>query len=171
TWTTTFEAAGVDVDLGAEWVAPGHHLAVVREATRYGLDLALDQTDGWDDADPLDSEARAQYERALARLDDDAALIDFDRPDWYRTVEHLDVPMARYVAELGLPERVRGVLLAESFALMGADENEYSAISLLHEVSGFGSARAAFEGESARIAGGTDGIARAIARQLGPRVR
>ncbi|MEW2571829.1 NAD(P)/FAD-dependent oxidoreductase [Streptomyces sp. NPDC047070] len=171
TWTTTFQAAGAEVDLGAEWVAPHHHHAVVREASRYGLDLALDQTEGWDDASPLEPAARDRYERALARMDEDAALIDFDRPDWYRTVEHLDVPMARYVAELDLPQSAREVLLASSFALMGANENDYSAISLLHEVCGFGSARAAFEGESARIAGGADGIARAIAGELGSRVR
>lgn len=171
TWTTTFPAAGAQVDLGAEWVAPDHHKAVVREASRYGLDLALDQTQGWDDTDPLEPVARAQYERALAHLDEDAALIDFDRPDWYRAVEHLDIAMARYVAELDLPENAREALLADSFALMGADENEYSAISLLHEVCGFGSARAAFAGESARIAGGADGIARAIADQMGSRVR
>ncbi|MFC9488288.1 flavin monoamine oxidase family protein [Streptomyces hydrogenans] len=171
TWTATFEAAEVAVDLGAEWVAPDHHSAVVREAARYGLALALDQTKDWQDADPLDEAERSEYERALARLDKDAALIDFDRPDWYRAVEDLDVSMARYVEELGLQAKARQALLAESFALMGANENDYSVISLLHEVSGFGSARAAFEGESARIAGGTDGIARAIAEQLGPRVR
>ncbi|MFF0698530.1 flavin monoamine oxidase family protein [Streptomyces tendae] len=171
TWTTTFQDAGADVDLGAEWVAPDQHRAVVREASRYGLDLALDQTQDWDDADPLDPAARSQYERALARLDEDAALIDFDRPDWYRAVEHLDIPMASYIADLDLPENARGLLLAESFALMGANEADYSAISLLHEVCGFGGARTAFEGESARIAGGTDGIARAIADQLGSRVR
>ncbi|MEU6103335.1 flavin monoamine oxidase family protein [Streptomyces flaveolus] len=171
TWTATFEAAGIAVDLGAEWVAPDHHTAVVREAARYGLELMLDQAEGGDEAERLDPVVRSEYQRALARLDKDAALIDFDRPDWYRAVEDLDVSMAEYVADLGLPKAARERLLAASFALMGADENDYSVISLLHEVSGFGNARAAFEGESARIAGGTDGIARAIADQLGPRVR
>ncbi|MFF3501229.1 flavin monoamine oxidase family protein [Streptomyces sp. NPDC003247] len=171
TWTTTFEAAGAVVDLGAEWVAPGHHEAVVREASRYGIELALDQSKERNDVDPLDPAERAGYEHALARLDEDASLIDFDRPDWYRSVQHMDVTMAQYLADLGLEGRAKETLLAESFALMGAKEDDYSVISLLHEVSGFGGSRSAFEGESARIAGGADGISRAMARELGPRVR
>lgn len=38
TWTARFEAAGVDVDLGAEWVAPGCHDAV--EHYGLGFDIA-----------------------------------------------------------------------------------------------------------------------------------
>ncbi|MGI5328725.1 flavin monoamine oxidase family protein [Actinomadura nitritigenes] len=175
TWTTTFEPAGAVVDLGAEWVAPACHGAVVRETGRYGIELLLDQNQGMgeddDRADPLDPAARRAYERALTRLEEDAAHIDFDRPDWYRTVEHLDVTMSEYLATLDLPISAREALLAEAFALMGCDEHDYGVINLLHEIRGFGSARAAFEGESARISGGADAIARAIARDLGGVVR
>jgi monoamine oxidase len=39
TYTVPFEAAGCHVDLGAEWVAPAHHLALMRELSRYGIAL------------------------------------------------------------------------------------------------------------------------------------
>ncbi|MFJ7213682.1 flavin monoamine oxidase family protein [Amycolatopsis sp. NPDC098790] len=166
TWTARFEAAGVDVDLGAEWVAPDCHRAVVREAERYGLGLDVTAAA---DADP--SEENADYERVLAQLDKDAAGIDFDRPDWYRGLEHLDMTMVDYLAPLGLPAQAREHVLADAFALMGADEHRYSVLNLLHEVRGFGSARAAFTGETARVGGGADAIARAIAAGLGDAVR
>lgn len=54
----------------------------------------------------------AVHERVLAQLDEDAAEIDFDRPDWYRGLEHLDVTMAEYLARLNLPVRAREDLLA-----------------------------------------------------------
>ena len=39
TWTVPFEPAGCEVDLGAEWVAPGAHPAMVAELRRYQLAL------------------------------------------------------------------------------------------------------------------------------------
>jgi hypothetical protein len=84
----------------------------------------------------------------LARLDSDAALIDFHRPDWYRTVAHLDMTMVDYLAKPDLSRQARELLLAEAFALMGANENAYSVINLLHKIPGFGSGGAAFTGES-----------------------
>ena len=39
TYTVPFEAAGCCVDLGAEWVAPQHHSALVVELARYGIGL------------------------------------------------------------------------------------------------------------------------------------
>ncbi|MBP2328167.1 monoamine oxidase [Kibdelosporangium banguiense] len=166
-WTARFEAAGADVDLGAEWVAPDCHDAVVREVERYGLAFARDITA---EGAP-ESQVNAAYQRALDQIDKDAAEIDFDRPDWYRGLEHLDVTMVEYLAPLDLPARAREQVLAGSFALMGADEHRYSALNLLHEVCGFGSALAAFTGESSRVNGGADAIARAVAAELGDVVR
>ncbi|TCC36388.1 FAD-dependent oxidoreductase [Kribbella speibonae] len=86
-------------------------------------------------------------------------------------LEHLDVTMAAYLSRLDLPARARELVLADSFALMGADEHCYSVLNLLHEVRGFGSAQTAFTGETARVGGGADAIARAIAAALGDAVR
>ena len=37
TWTVPFHTAGCSVDLGAEWVAPQHHSALMAELKRYEL--------------------------------------------------------------------------------------------------------------------------------------
>jgi monoamine oxidase len=39
TWSVPFDAAGCLVDLGAEWVAPDHHIAVANELRAYNLVL------------------------------------------------------------------------------------------------------------------------------------
>ena len=39
TWTVPFDAAGCSVDLGAEWVAPQHHRALMAELERYEIGL------------------------------------------------------------------------------------------------------------------------------------
>ena len=39
TLTVPFEAAGLRVDLGAEWVAPAHHVALMEELRSYGIGL------------------------------------------------------------------------------------------------------------------------------------
>ena len=39
TLTVPFEAAGLGVDLGAEWVAPAHHVALMEELRSYGIHL------------------------------------------------------------------------------------------------------------------------------------
>ena len=39
-WSREFPGTGVMVDLGAEWVAPGQHTAILDEYARYGIELA-----------------------------------------------------------------------------------------------------------------------------------
>ena len=39
TYSVPFEAAGLTVDLGAEWVDPDQHKAMMHELARYGIDL------------------------------------------------------------------------------------------------------------------------------------
>ena len=39
TYSVPFEAAGLTVDLGAEWVDPDQHQAMMQELARYGIDL------------------------------------------------------------------------------------------------------------------------------------
>ena len=173
TRTDWFDAAGCAVDLGAEWVSPAVHRALVTESNRYGLRLAQaeETTEVWAEAGQrarvLTREEETRFDDALDTLNQDARLIDFDRPDWFENVEAFDIPMADYLSRLSLGETVREYFLAHAFALMGADHHEYSAINLLHEIAGFGSAAAAFGGESSRIAGGADSVARAIAADLG----
>lgn len=177
TRTDWFDAAGYPVDLGAEWVSPDVHHAVVTESNRYGIQLtqAEPTTEVWAAKGRitrvLSPEEQSAFDDALATLNRDAGLIDFDRPDWFATVEEFDIPMAEYLGRLSLSDSVSGYFLAHAFSLMGADHHEYSAINLLHEIAGFGSAAAAFGGESTRMAGGADSVARAIAADLGDTIR
>ena len=39
TYSVPFEAPGLTVDLGAEWVDPDQHQAVIQELGQYGIDL------------------------------------------------------------------------------------------------------------------------------------
>jgi len=174
TWSTEFPAVQARVELGAEWVAPAVHTALTKELARYGIQL-LD-ADGPDSRDeewaPVPSpEVAAAFTEVLDRCDTDSAGIVFDDPGWYRAATQFDTPTATYVARLTDDQRVRDYFLANAFAFMGADEHEYSAIGLLHEFAGFGGAAAAFMGEATRIAGGADGLARAIASGLGDTVQ
>ncbi|GAA2606604.1 flavin monoamine oxidase family protein [Paractinoplanes durhamensis] len=164
TWTAPFPAAGVRVDLGAEWLSPESHTALTTELTRYGL------TTTQPPAAHHGGEISAAAGPVLDRMDVDAGRLDFDDPGWHRAAGDLDVSFAAYLDAICSDPDARAQLLASAFALMGADETEYSALHLLHEFAGFGSARAAFENESHRVAGGTDTLAKAIAAELGDTV-
>ncbi|MGW3955447.1 flavin monoamine oxidase family protein [Streptomyces sp. NPDC004752] len=179
TWSTHFPAAGITVDLGAEWVTPYHHTALMRELHRYGHATAApaDGPHRWhilgdltDAPSPLTGEEEEQFHSVLATMDADAARIDFSRPDWDAGLEHLDVPFVDYLVSLGGSERVNARVLARAFELMGADEKEYSALHLLHEFSGYGSAVTAFDTETHRIVPGADALARSMAAELGDQI-
>jgi monoamine oxidase len=180
TWTVPFDRAGVRVDLGAEWLSPRHHRALAAELARYGLRTAepvggagdgnLAGQGGTGDA-PMAAGEEREFAAALRRMEADARRIDFGRPDWHAGLADLDVPFASYLDRLPGSAAVRARLLARAFALMGADERRYSALTLLHEFAGFGSAAEAFDGESLRIADGAGAVAEAVAADLGAAVR
>ncbi len=161
TWTVPFDAAGCDVDLGAEWVAPTAHPAMAAELSRYRIPLVTapayrEQT----------RTARDDYAALCQQIEQDAALIDVTRPDWYRSVRHLEMSLDDYLARLGHPGEARDDLLAQAFALHGADHRDYSATNLLHDIAAFGGTEAAFAGDERRIAGGAQSLALQIARPL-----
>ncbi len=122
-WTDPLPGAGTDVELGAEWFSPGPHAAVAAELARYGLSPA-EAVRGPHRWHLPDGESGHDDKTALAdtldRLDDDAARIDFGRSDWHHCAPELDVPFAGYLASVCPSERVRALILAWSFALMGA---------------------------------------------------
>ena len=161
TWTVPFEAAGCDIDLGAEWVAPGAHPVMVDELRRYQIPLVPAEHYREQIVGPAPG-----YAALCEQVDRDARLVDIDRPDWYQSVNHLDMSLEDYLARLGSSEAARKQLLANAFALHGADHRSYSAINLLHDVAAFGGTRAAFEGDEQRIAGGAQALALSIAQPL-----
>jgi monoamine oxidase len=111
------------------------------------------------------------FAAALAQMEADAGRIDFDRADWHAGLADLDVPLSAYLDRLPGSAVVRARLLARAFELMGADEDHYSALTLLHEFAGFGSVAETFDGESLRIATGAGAVAQSIAAELGTNVR
>lgn len=168
---------GRPLDLGAEWLSPAVHHAVVAEVARYGLELeehldpelacwALDGSVR-SDGPVFGAVEQSEYDALCAAMGRDAGRIVFDDPSWYEVVGDLDVPMAEYLDRFAVSPTVRAYVLAHAFSLMGADERRYSALSVLHEVAGFGSCTEAFSGESVRVRGGTAGIAGAIVGDLG----
>lgn len=181
TRTEAMPGAGRQVDLGAEWVCPDYHPAVMAELARYGI--AVDpEPEGavpfWDlvgrsvcAQEVLTDGESEELGMVLAAMEADAARIDFSAPDWHAAVTDLDIPFDVYLDGQTASRIVQERILIWSFTLMGAHERQYSALSLLHELAGFGSALGAFEGYSVRITDGTATIARAMAAELGTRIR
>jgi monoamine oxidase len=176
TWSRPFR--GATVDLGAEWVSPHQHLAVMAELHRYGIDLApapAVESVTWSfekrttvAPNILTEDEQREVKDLFTQLESDAARIDFSDPRWHEPVADLDIPLASYLDVRDLSPITRGFFMLHAFVLMGADEKRYSALHLLHEFAGFGSCEEAFDGESQRVAGGTMSIASAIARDLEP---
>jgi len=176
TWTRRF--LGGHVDLGAEWVSPHRHAAVMAELTRYGIELvptSAQEQVSWSFEDRAQASATILTEDEehelhafYAAMEEDASRIDFADPRWHETVQDLDISMADYLARFDLSPVTRGYVLLHAFSLMGADEAVYSALHLLHELAGFGTCTEAFDGESDRILGGTMSIAAAIAAEMDP---
>ncbi|MFN8191324.1 MAG: NAD(P)/FAD-dependent oxidoreductase [Nocardioidaceae bacterium] len=175
TWSQ--QVVGTSIDLGAEWVSPGHHVAVMAELQRHGIELApAAEPDEmfWSvagrhrrAAEILTDTEQEELRELFARVELDSRRIDFDDPRWHEPVADLDIPLEAYLDRRGAAGAVREVFLLNAFALMGADATHYSALQLLHEVAGFGSCEEAFSGESDRISGGTMAIATAIAAEVG----
>ena len=81
TYTVPFEAAGCCVDLGAEWVAPKHHSALVVELARYGIGLeGSSDTEGENQLIELCVAGAALSQAAEAA----AGQVNPRQPDWYR---------------------------------------------------------------------------------------
>jgi len=178
TWSR--QLLGATVDLGAEWVSPHQHTAVMSELRRYGVELAPAaavesvtwSVEGRTSTAPqiLSADEQRELKELFTQLEADASRIDFSDPGWHEPVADLDVPLAQYLDRFELGPVTRGFFLLHAFALMGADEMRYSTLQLLHELAGFGSCQDAFDGESERISGGTMSIASAMASDLGSSV-
>lgn len=164
TWSVPFDDTGLTVDLGAEWVTPAWHTATASELERYRI--PLDWEEEPDEGVVSAPEYSDAFVAVMANLDRDASLVRFDEPDWYRDAERLDITMENYVSGLNLDTATREQLLAYAFSLMGAHHREYSALNLLHEIAGYGSSANAFGADSARIEGGADALAKAMAAEL-----
>ena len=170
TWTVPFEAAGCRVDLGAEWVAPQHHRAMVNELNAYNLHLESPPAM----PSPHGAAARVQtsdsIERLLSRCNEAAACIDVSKPDWYRDGRSVDRTVSEFLQEIEVPPEQVEWFLAESFALQGGHPDDYSMLNLIHEFAAFGSVEGAFSAAEYRVAEGAQALATALARECGAAV-
>ena len=170
TYSASFEAAGLTVDLGAEWVDPDQHQAMMQELVRYGIDLedSLSKTS----PQPLLPESGATSWHSIVRICDRiAAQVHPDQPDWYEGFDEFDVPVSAFLASHALDVDDLTAFLAHGFALQGAHPDDYSMLNLLHEFAAFGGVEAAFNGAESRIAGGAQSLSIAIAKTLDPALR
>ena len=171
TWSKSFDAPGCIVDLGAEWVAPQHHTALVKELTRYGLGLELNEVASDATVQTLSRSETSAFTSLLSRLDKIAQTVNVRDPAWYRSLDSFDLPVTEYLEDLDLEPEDESLLLANGFALQGAGPAQYSLINLLHEFASFGSSEEAFYAAECRIEGGAQALSIALAEVLGARLR
>lgn len=165
TWSAPFEAAGCVVDLGAEWVDPQCHLAMMRELERYGIGLEAPE-EGAKVALLSQLAASDSWQSLLRECDRIADGLDVSQADWYSQCETYDIPASLFLARQSLEPEVLDEFLAHGFALQGAHPDDYSLLNLLHEFASFGGAESAFSSADNRIDGGAQSLATAIAEAL-----
>jgi len=138
------------------------------ELSRYGIELEP----GTDTAEQ--NEPDTLHESGMTLIDSletAARGLNPQQSNWYQQGVGLDAPVSHYVSQFDLDESARNYLLANGFALQGADPAEYSLINLLHEFASFGSVTEAFHAAECRIESGAQSLAKALGQELGERLR
>lgn len=177
-----FEAAGRSVELGGAWISSRFHPLVMTEVERYGLQLAVEPDFSWlwalDQSSyqpgfPLDTDELYDLERALADVIFAARRIDrVVRRDEQGDLSDLDVPFGTWVKGLGLSPRVEKFLYMSASIGTGADETDFSALSVLSLVAGMDCSALGYIGAcSEKFAGGTAALVQALASTAGVDLR
>ena len=170
TYSAPFEAAGLTVDLGAEWVDPDKHQAMMQELTRYEIDLEGTVSETPSQGLTPKTEA-APWHSTVQTCDRIAAQLNPDQPHWYEGFDQFDLPVTAFLEAHSLDINDLSTFLAHGFALQGAHPDDYSMLNLLHEFASFGGVEAAFNGAESRIAGGAQSLSIALANTLGSALR
>ncbi|MCF2530899.1 flavin monoamine oxidase family protein [Yinghuangia soli] len=148
TWSRAFPGTGTIVDLGAEWVAPGHHAALMAEYDRYGIGLRPEADGGsggseriWLFGDekavgelPLDAGERAAFDAFLEALAAEAEMLAGESA--FASRLEMEVPFAERLVDL--PPRAAQVLASLATAVMGAPATEVSVVGLLDDMTDLG---------------------------------
>ena len=144
-WVQRAALAGLDLDMGGAWVADCQP-HVWSEADRYGVARehdALPASVRWRMGDavverslPVDVEDLGELERAVAALLAAARRHDATRPPDAQGLEDLDVPAGAWIEALGLPRRVRELLLFWISACASAEPDDASLLEYLRWISG-----------------------------------
>ena len=170
TYSAPFEAAGLTVDLGAEWVDPDKHQAMMQELTRYEIDLEGTVSETPSQGLTPKTEA-APWHSTVQTCDRIAAQLNPDQPHWYEGFDQFDLPVTAFLEAHSLDINDLSTFLAHGFALQGAHPDDYSMLNLLHEFASFGGVEAAFNGAESRIVGGAQSLSVALANTLGSALR
>ena len=144
-WLQRGALAGLDLDMGGAWVADCQP-HVWSEADRYGVARehdALPTSVRWRMGDavverslPVDVGDLGELERAVAALLAAARRHDATRPPDAQGLEDLDVPAGAWIEALGLPRRVRELLLFWISACASAEPDDASLLEYLRWISG-----------------------------------
>ena len=170
TYSAPFEAAGLTVDLGAEWVDPDQHQAMMQELARYEINLedTVPETPSLGLTPKTEAPSWHSVVRTCDRI---AAQLNSDQPYWYEGFDQFDLPVTAFLEAHALDINDLSTFLAHGFALQGAHPDDYSMLNLLHEFASFGGVEAAFSGAERRIAGGAQSLSIAMAKTLGSALR
>jgi monoamine oxidase len=143
-WLQRGALRGLDLDMGGAWVADVQRF-VWAEADRYGVARehdALPASVRWRFGDerceralPVGVADLGELERAVAALLVAARRHDADQPLDAQGLEDLDVPASDWVAALGLPARVRDLLLFWIAACASAHPRDASMLDFLRWIS------------------------------------
>lgn len=144
-WLQRGALAGLDLDMGGAWVADCQP-HVWSEADRYGVARehdALPTSVRWRMGDAVDERALpvdvgdlGELERAVTALLAAARRHDATRPPDAQGLEDLDVPAGGWIEALGLPRRVRELLLFWISACASAEPDDASLLEYLRWISG-----------------------------------
>jgi len=144
-WLQRGALAGLDLDMGGAWVADCQP-HVWAEADRYGVARehdALPTSVRWRMGDavverslPVEVAELGELERAVATLLAAARRHDPARPPDAQGLEDLDVPAGAWIEALGLPRRVRELLLFWISACASAEPDDASLLEYLRWISG-----------------------------------
>ena len=170
TYSAPFEAAGLTVDLGAEWVDPHHHQAMMQELARYEINVEekVFEAPSHGLAPGIGSES---WHSIVQICDSIAERLNPNEPNWYEDFDEFDQPATAFLKSHDIDLDDSTTLLAHGFALQGAHPNDYSMLNLLHEFASFGGVEAAFNAAESRVAGGAQSLSIAIAKTLDPALR
>jgi monoamine oxidase len=169
------------LDMGGEWIDNEEHIKFIDEMKRYNLKfedetlnskflfnfcggkkLSIDE--------PVPFTDLKEFNRVISIIDGDMRRLKFKQGFDQDEYKYFDIPFSQYINErLNTIGPTKEFLLASGFSLSGADEDQYSAMSILRNLLGlagiFGNAKTAFLKTLSRLEGGTYTLAEKISEE------
>jgi monoamine oxidase len=147
TWTRELAGTDVRAEFGGAWFTRDHQPAMAREIARYDAAVQpaqiLDRFVWLQDGERLEGPAaREAWSAAMAAVEPQmvealAIIRDADAAGWQDAtgLSHLDMPVTDWVRGLDAPAATTELILSFATAMGGAPASEYSALSLLSDMT------------------------------------